>query len=150
MTGDQTWRGQYFADKYFGEFVTERQDLEVRFNWLKGAPFEGMPQDRFSVRWDKKEYFKAGTYRFTAIADDGVRVYVNDQLIIDAWKIQPATEYTAELYLHEGVHKLAVDYYEEAEDARIEVKWEEVKPAQPQHSGPPQQPGPPNRPGPRR
>ena len=118
------WKGMYFTDKYFSEFAFERQDLEVNFNWLTGSPFGNSNENRFSVRWEKNEYFKGGHYRFNATADDGVRVYVDDQLIIDGWKIQPATDYQAELYLHEGVHKLAVEYYEEAEDALIRVNWE--------------------------
>jgi hypothetical protein len=77
------------------------------------------------VRWEKAEYFKGGTYRFYAIADDGVRVYVDDQLIIDAWVIQPATEYKADLNLSDGPHKIVVEYYEEAEDAQIRVYWEQ-------------------------
>lgn len=124
---DAYWKGSYFADKYFSEFVEERKDLEIRFNWFTGGPFNNMPQDRFSVRWEKVEYFKAGHYRFFAVADDGVRVYVDDQLIIDGWKIQPATEYKADLFLHEGRHKLVVEYYEEAEDAQIHVYWEPVR-----------------------
>lgn len=118
------WKGTYFNDKYFSEFVLERQDLEVNFNWLIGSPFSDMNQDRFSVRWEKVEYFKGGPYRFYAIADDGVRVYVDDQLIIDGWVIQPATEYKADINLSDGPHKLVVEYYEEAEDAQIRVYWE--------------------------
>jgi LysM repeat protein len=118
------WKGSYFNDKYFSEFVLERQDLEINFNWFTGSPFSNMNQDRFSVRWEKVEYFKGGNYRFYAIADDGVRVYVDDQLIIDGWKIQPATEYKADLHLGEGTHKIVVEYYEEAEDAQIRVYWE--------------------------
>lgn len=118
------WKGTYFNDKYFSEFVLERQDLEINFNWLTGSPFNNLNQDRFSVRWEKVEYFKGGPYRFYAIADDGVRVYVDDQLIIDGWKIQPATEYKADIDLREGPHKLVVEYYEEAEDAQIRVYWE--------------------------
>ena len=118
------WTGTYYNDKYFGEFALQRQDLEVNFNWFTGSPFSDMQQDRFSVHWEKVEYFKGGPYRFYAIADDGVRVYVDDQLIIDAWVIQPATEYTADLNLSEGPHKIVVDYYEEAEDAQIHVYWE--------------------------
>jgi hypothetical protein len=86
-----------------------------------------MPQDRFSVRWEKIEYFRAGHYRFFAVADDGVRVIVDDQTIIDAWVIQPATEYKADIFLHEGLHKLVVEYYEEAEDALIKVNWEPLR-----------------------
>jgi LysM repeat protein len=124
---DEFWKGSYFQDKYYAEFVTERQDKEIRFNWYTGRPFDGMPEDRFSVRWEKLEYFKDGWYRFTAVADDGVRVYVDDQLIIDGWKIQPATEYKGEIFLREGTHKLVVEYYEEAEDAQISVTWEGIR-----------------------
>lgn len=124
---DEYWKGSYFSDKYFSEFVEERKDLEVRFNWFTGGPFNNMPQDRFSVRWEKVEYFKTGNYRFFAVADDGVRVYVDDQLIIDGWKIQPATEYKGDIFLHEGHHKLVVEYYEEAEDAQIHVYWEPLR-----------------------
>lgn len=127
MGSDEFWKGSYFKDKYFSEFVEERQDKEIRFNWYTGRPFDGMPEDRFSVRWEKLEYFKDGWYRFTAVADDGVRVYVDDQLIIDGWKIQPATEYKGEIFLREGTHKLAVEYYEEAEDAQISVTWEGIR-----------------------
>lgn len=124
---DEHWKGSYFADKYFGEFVAERKDSEIRFNWYTGRPFDGMPEDRFSVRWEKGEFFRPGWYRFTVVADDGVRVYVDDQLIIDGWKIQPATEYKGEVFLHEGRHKLVVEYYEEAEDAQISVDWEAIR-----------------------
>ncbi|MCC6457874.1 MAG: LysM peptidoglycan-binding domain-containing protein [Caldilineaceae bacterium] len=119
------WKGTYFSDKYFSEFAMERQDLEVNFNWMIGSPFGDTNQDRFSVRWEKVEYFKGGPYRFFAVADDGVRVYVDDQLIIDAWVIQPATEYKADLNLSDGPHKVVVEYYEEAEDAQIHVYWEQ-------------------------
>ena len=125
---NEYWKGSYFKDKYFSEFVMERKDLEVNFNWLTGSPFGDSNEDRFSVRWEKVEAFRGGKYRFYAIADDGVRVYVDDQLLIDGWKIQPATEYKADIQLSEGPHKLVVEYYEEAEDAQVKVYWEPVRP----------------------
>lgn len=124
MRPTEYWKGTYFTDKYFSEFALERQDLEVNFNWGTGSPFGNSNENRFSARWEKVEFFKGGVYTFYAIADDGVRVYVDDQLIIDGWKIQPATEYKADVHLGEGPHKLVVEYYEEAEDAQIRVYWE--------------------------
>jgi LysM repeat protein len=122
------WKGTYFNDKYFSEFAMERQDLEVNFNWGIGSPFGNENRDRFSVRWEKVEHFRSGTYRFYATSDDGVRVYVDDQLIIDGWQIQPATDFKADINLGEGTHKIVVEYYEEAEDALIRVYWEPKRP----------------------
>jgi len=118
------WRGSYFKDKYFSEFVEERQDSEIRFNWYKESPGPNMPKDRFSIRWERVLNFDGGDYRFYATADDGVRVYVDDTLVIDGWKIQPATEYHGDISLRPGKHKVVVEYYEEAEDALITVYWE--------------------------
>jgi len=120
------WKGDYYNDKYFGKFFTERQDPDVNFNWGTGAPIEGMNKDRFSVRWERVASFKGGPTRFYVTADDGVRVYVDDQLIIDHWVIQPATDFTADVNLSPGPHKVVVEYYEEAEDAIIRVRWEPI------------------------
>jgi LysM repeat protein len=123
----ETWKGSYFADKWFGEFAFDRRDAEVNFNWGTDNP-AGLPADRFSIRWEKYEFFKEGDYRFEAVADDGVRVLVDGQVIIDGWLIQPATEYKADIHVREGVHFLEIEYYEEAEDAQIHVFWHEKRP----------------------
>jgi hypothetical protein len=43
----------------------------------------------------KTQNFTAGTHLFTATADDGVRVYLEGTLVMDQWKDQPPTTYTA-------------------------------------------------------
>jgi len=52
--------------------------------------------DWFSVRWTRTLWFDAGRYRFTTTTDDGVRLYLDGQLIVDQWRDQPPTTYTAE------------------------------------------------------
>ncbi len=123
------------GQKYFSEFVEERQrrffnqespQHKDRFSirWGEGAPAGGLPADGFSARWTRDLFFVAGLYRLQARSDDGVRVYVDDTLVIDGWKIQPATEYHGDISLRPGKHKVVVEYYEEAEDALITVYWE--------------------------
>ena len=68
--------------------------------------------DNFPVRWVKTQSFAAGTYTFTVTADDGVRVYLDGALVIDQWKDQPPTTYTASRSVSAGDHVLSVEYYE--------------------------------------
>ncbi len=121
----ETWRGTYYATKYLsGDPVFVRDDYDVRFNWYGGSPGEGVPEDRFSVRWERNVYFDGSTYRFETTVDDGVRVYIGDKLIIDSWREQPATTYTADVRPPKGVHTVTVEYYEEANMASVSVKWD--------------------------
>ena len=121
---DGEWTGTYFDNKYFeGSPAFTRQDPEVRFNWCTGSPGEGVSEERFSVRWERIAYFTQGHYQFLATSDDGVRVYVDDILVIDGWKEHPVTEYSANAYVHEGNHKVVVEYYEESGEASIYVRW---------------------------
>jgi len=121
---DDAWTGSYYNNKYFeGSPVFTRQDPEVRFNWYTGSPGEGIPNDRFSVRWERTVYFPQGSYRFLATSDDGVRVYIDDIQVIDGWNEHPATEYAADVYIYGGSHTVVVEYYEEAGEASIYVRW---------------------------
>jgi len=87
---------------------------------------EGFPKDNFSVQWDG--YLKVnqtGNYKFYIIADDGVRFYLNDSLIIDEWQPQPATEFTGILKLQEiQDYKIRIEYFEEGGGEAIIFGWE--------------------------
>ncbi len=107
------WKGEYYANKSLaGEPAWVRNDVSIDFEWGEGSPGGGVPGDEFSVRWSRVLPFRRGWYLFTAVADDGARLWVDGQLIIDEWHDGPATEYTSELYLPRGDHSLVLEYYE--------------------------------------
>jgi tetratricopeptide (TPR) repeat protein len=54
----------------------------------------------------------AGTYRFSVTANDGVRLWVNDQLIVDAWRVRPATTAESTVTLPDGPQRLRVEYFQ--------------------------------------
>lgn len=89
-----------------------RKDAEVNFNWQYGAPGKGMNKDKFVARWTKEQVFAAGTYTFTTVSDDGVRVYVDGVLVIDQWKLMGSETHTGTVTLAEGTHTLRVEYFE--------------------------------------
>jgi LysM repeat protein len=118
------WHAAYYNNQDLqGAPVFERNDADINFNWDTGGPDNGVGNDNFSVRWTRDTYFSAGNYRFFVTVDDGVRLYVDNTLIIDAWRVQPATNYFGDIYLNPGNHTLRVEYYEETGAASIRLTW---------------------------
>lgn len=79
-----------------------------------GAWYEGGPQNHFAtISVGKFTLENAGDYVLNITTDDGVRVWVNDKLVItDAWKYQGPTPYKAELTLAAGAHTIRIEHYE--------------------------------------
>ena len=119
------WYGQYFANSTLsGSPAFLRSDPEIRFDWANGSPGNRVGPDNFSVRWTRSVAFPGGVYRFFAQADDGVRVWVDDKLLIDQWHEASSTTYVADTYLWEGPHLLRVEYYDHTGRASVHVWWE--------------------------
>ncbi len=89
------------------------QVTTINEDWGTSAPFAGFPVDNYSVRFTQKlTVSEAGRYRFTSRSDDGVRLRVDDQVIIDKWIPQGPTTYTADVLLQTGVYTVVLDYLE--------------------------------------
>lgn len=124
-----TWRGEYFANMILsGQPNLTRSDPSLDFNWGGGAPDLGLPADGFSARWTRSVALDGGTYRFHALVDDGVRVFVDGRIVIDQWRDGALREVTGDVALAQGVHGLRVEYYENSGAARIAVWWEKISP----------------------
>src|SRR6185295_7993441 len=92
--------GEYFNDpnngSHFVTYVAARIDATVNFDWASSAPVAGVTADNFSVRWTGRvQPPVSGSYIFTTNADDGVRLRVNGQLLIDNWVDQAVTTKTS-------------------------------------------------------
>jgi len=126
------WRGEYYDNRWLsGSPALVRNDSDINFNWGLGSPDTAIPADNFSARWTRTLDFAAGLYRFTTETDDGVRLYVDDQLIIDQWHDMAPTSFSAEVDLTAGAHDIRVEYYEAGGGAVARLSWVEVPNPQP-------------------
>ncbi|HEV2755706.1 MAG TPA: PQQ-dependent sugar dehydrogenase [Actinomycetota bacterium] len=120
--------GEYTAD-YFGNLTLSgtpsvtRCETAIDNDWGEAAPAAGVPADGFSARWTATKDFAGGDYTFTARADDGIRVWVDGALVIDAWRDQSATTLSARRSLAPGLHEIKVEYYDSGWDAVAQVSW---------------------------
>jgi hypothetical protein len=121
------WRGEYWSNRDLsGSPTLVRNDVKVDFDWGRGAPATGLPADDFSARWTRTAGFDAATYRFHVSVDDGARLWVDERLVIDAWRDGAARELTADLPMVAGQHSLKLEYYEHGDSARVRLWWDKV------------------------
>jgi subtilisin family serine protease len=126
------WKGEYYSNRDLsGLPAITRNDGTgfINFNWNSGAPGIGcgIGADNFSVRWTRNIYFGAsGVYRFTVTADDGVRLYLDGQNLIDRWVDQGPTTYNVEAYLLAGNHTIVMTYYENGGGALAQFSWLQI------------------------
>jgi hypothetical protein len=122
--------GEYFSDPNNGThlvtFVRGRLDPTVNFNWASAAPISGLAVDNFSVRWaGQVQAPVSGNYTFTTSADDGVRLWVNGQILIDNWVDQSVTTKTsaAVTFVAGSLYDVRMEYYEHTGSAVAKLLW---------------------------
>jgi hypothetical protein len=121
------WQGEYWPNPYFeGEPALVRNDTALEFNWGEGSPNTVLPVDNFSARWSRNIEFEPGDYLFHLTVDDGAKLWVDDQLLIDDWRDGPPRKTSTSLALAGGVHNLQVEYYERNGGARVRMWWEKI------------------------
>ena len=109
------WKAEYFNNQTLaGAPMFIRNDPNIDFNWGNGSPEVRIPADHFSVRWTRTLKLNAGKWRFSTTADDGVRVWVNNHLLIDKWIDQAPTTHSAEIDLNlpNNEYTIRMEYYE--------------------------------------
>jgi glucose/arabinose dehydrogenase len=103
-----------------------RKDPMINFNWGEGPPDPAIGNDTFSVRWTGwvEAQFNQ-SYRFYTRSDDGVRLWVNNNLIIDKWIDQPVTEWSsAAVALRRGVrYPIKMEFYDNSGTAQVDLLW---------------------------
>ena len=121
------WRGEYYNNKTLaGQPALVRDDGAINFNWGTGRPADGINTDEFSVRWTRTLALEPGVYRFATTTDDGVRLWVNNQLVIDQWRDQPSTSFSADVSVPGGNVPVKMEYYENRDYAAATLTWEKI------------------------
>ncbi len=118
-----------FCVEYFknidleGDPVVSRRTPEIKYNWRKGPPARRIPKQNFSARWRGRFKFSEGLYNFRVLADEGVRLKVDGQVLIDHWHDGPEQEFNIKHNPGAGKHIVEVEYFDSKGEAFLEVNW---------------------------
>lgn len=119
--------GEYYGNPTLsGAPALVRNDADLHFDWGAEAPAPGLPADQFSVRWTRSLVTAEGPHRIIATADDGVRVWVDGILVLDAWQGGMSGKEMGHVWLEAGLHQVRVEYVERSGAAALHVWWQVI------------------------
>lgn len=114
------WQAWYFnSTDLSGPAVLTQHIAAVNFNWGYGSPGPQVTPDHFSARYQRTQNIATGTYRVTTRSDDGVRVSIDNVLVINNWNVQPVTTTQQDVIIMGGNHQITIEYFEQTELAEI-------------------------------
>ncbi len=118
--------GEYFDNKELqGKPAFTRIDPQINFNWGSGAPKAAFNSDNFSVRWtfDLKPE-KTGNYIMDVLSDDGVRLYLNNKLVISDWTNHSTKTNSYKTFFEAGKrYNIKLEYYDNLGGADVKFAW---------------------------
>lgn len=118
--------GEYFNNRNLeGSPFAIRIDSVMRFGWFNRAPVPGMNVEDFSIRWQGTLTApEKGKYKIIISADDGVRLFIDDKLIVNTWEKEGWNSTIVELFFEENSnHSIKLDYYQHNWGARVKLEW---------------------------
>lgn len=97
---------------------------DINFDWGAGGP-AGVNSDNFCADWqDSSVTFSAQDwYTFYLILDDGARLWIDGDLVMDLWNTQSVKMYTVSVFLGAGVHSIQLRYFENTGTAVARLGW---------------------------
>jgi hypothetical protein len=119
-------KGQYFRGMDLTNLVLTRTDPQIDFNWGDpGGPDTTVGDDNFSARWTGEvEVAFTETYTFYTSSDDGVRLWVDGQQLVNNWTDHSTVENSGTIDLVAGnMYSLIMEYYENGGGAVAQLRW---------------------------
>ncbi|HXI57096.1 MAG TPA: PQQ-dependent sugar dehydrogenase, partial [Polyangia bacterium] len=117
--------GEYYDNVDLTNLRLTRTDPTVNFDWAMGSPDPAIAPSTFSVRWTGMVTPRfSQTYTFYARTNDGVRLWIGGQKIIDQWVNQAATETSGVAALTAGQPaSVKMEYYQDTVNAVAQLSW---------------------------
>jgi len=118
-------RGQYFNGTNLGSLVADRTDPNINFNWGFNSPAPAVSNAYYSVRWTgqvQPRYSEGYTFHLTT--DNGRRLWINNQLVIDRWTNDLGVDYTGSLDLVGGQrYDIRVEFFNSTGGGSAKLEW---------------------------
>ncbi|MGN6530361.1 MAG: glycoside hydrolase family 3 C-terminal domain-containing protein, partial [Ginsengibacter sp.] len=119
-------KAEYFNNVYLnGEPVLTRTDDSINFSWTLYSPARAVSKDFYSAKWTGfLKSPKTGTYKIGLDGNDGFRLYINNQLVIDNWQKQTYSTKLANYHFEKAKeYNIRVEFFEPVGNGHIKLIW---------------------------
>lgn len=122
--GDGLW-GTYFSNIDLTGTTYSQADPTINFNWNGASPVPGIGGSNWSGRWTGQvQVHCSGPYTFYTNSDDGVRLWVNGQLLIDDWTYHGPTWDQGTVVLTGGQkYDVKIEYFQGGGGSLLQFAW---------------------------
>jgi len=117
---------EYYSNPdLIGAPALTRIENTINFAWEASSPFPGLRPTDISARWTGKiRPQKTGSYTLAACSDDGMRVWLNGQLVVDEWADHgPLTRQVEREFRAGETYDLKIEYFQHGASATAQVGW---------------------------
>jgi hypothetical protein len=116
-------RAEFFKGTNLDDKIGSR--LVKRINVSRDDnPIEGIPTSSISARWTGRLLVpRDGKYTLYASSDDGVRLWVDGERLIDHWRGRAEAENSATLTLEPGLHTLKMEWFQGGGGYACRLRW---------------------------
>ncbi len=117
---------EYFEGRNFDRFVAARTDRAIDFDWRGKRPIEGLGESEFSVRWTGRlTPPESGEFLFFAMVDDGIRLWLDGEKVIEAWGDHDSEAFMGKIYLEKGrSYQLKAEFYNGPLEGEAHLRWQ--------------------------
>ncbi len=108
-----------------GKLASTRTDAQIDLQWDEAQPVEGIPITLASVRWSGVMIPpKSGEYVLGIVAEGAVRLFIDDQRVIDSWRKDPERPLSTTMQLEaKKPYKVRLEYAQLTPKGRIQFGW---------------------------
>lgn len=121
------FHGEYYTNRTFeGSPTVTRTDAQINFHWTLFGPSPELKPDFYSIRWTGDLIAPStGTFNIGLEGNDGYRLYIDDELIIDRWNKQSYHTDLKAFQFKKGKHyQVKVEFFESQGEGKIKLIWD--------------------------
>jgi outer membrane protein OmpA-like peptidoglycan-associated protein len=125
LFGQQGLKGEYYQGRNFNRMIASRIDAQLNFNWVNKAPVKGLGTSEYSIRWTGRITAPvSGEYEFSAVVDDGLRLWVGGVKLIDDWGPNNHKSLSSTILMEEGKqYDIKVEYFNGILEGQLLLMW---------------------------